>query len=542
VKVVAPLTGDLRLVAPWWRRVGKEARTTRPVFQKYDSSHFVDDFLANPQRSLKLDAKHDRVQELVPKPAPLLGSRKRALADAELRPTPMLKLFLPNHKRFYLVVCELHTERAGFPCACREEVCEAGLVVRRRRFDPGSGSLATARKLVDRVEEAVRALAEFEDEAANVLWLGGERRYVEALDGSGPSGLHPPGGRGVAAAAPPTALDGPAYRRARERLEAARAALQGWASASGAGGIVEGWVVGPGGAGRWRSVKERPGRIAESPFPLYSLAPTPAAEEHIGRNRAIWFGTVPTSSSDHDEAGRPRFDDQSVYELRCFVRRHEPDKPKNPVERDCCGELTWSAPTERYRLAEQFDLTGTANHPVTIQLPDIPRLKAQAAALPIGKGAAVKLVSPAGSSLRVSSMTSAGLGGAQICAMPIPLVTIVAQFVFKIFLPIVVALLQLFALLRLKFCIPPSLSLDARALAALDPLQSPDLIDANAQAEAAVEAGLVKAYGDAAKEAVKEHTPSALAETVRTLARPRAAAKRGAPIDEPELEPEVALP
>ena len=47
-----------------------------------------------------------------------------------------------------------------------------------------------------------------------------------------------------------------------------------------------------------------------------------------------------------------------------------------------------------------------------------------------------------------------------ICFFSIPLVTIVAMFVFKIFMPIVVFLFSLYYLLLLKFCIKPTLSFD----------------------------------------------------------------------------------
>ena len=544
---VVPRTGDWRLVAPWyrWEAQGGDPRATRPAFQKYDSSDFVNEFLANPQRSLRIDDTSDRVQELVPKPAPILGGRRRALADAELRPTSMLKLFLPSHKRFYLVVCELHCEKAGFPNAHREEVCQAGFAVRRRRFDLGNGSLGEARKLIGRVEKAVRALDALEDAFAGGRWFGsGERTVVEELGEledsvSGLSGLAGTVSSPVLTA--PLTVVGEPHRQAQAELAAAREELRRWAIASGAGGILEGWVAGPDKVGRWRNVKERPGKLVEATFPLHPLVPTPAALEHLGENRAIWFGTVPTSSADHDHHGAARFDDRSVYEIRCFARRHDPDCPKTPVGRDCHGDLTWSAPSERYQLASHFDLTGTANHPVTIQLPDIPKLKAQAAALPIGKGASMKMVSPPGSSMKIKSQAEARLGGAQICSMSIPLVTIVAQFAFNIFLPIVVAIFQLYALLRLKFCIPPSLSLDVQAMAALDlSLQTPDQIDASADAEAAVKLGLTAAYGpDAATAALKDYTPSALADTVRTASRPKAAARASGPISEREYELEL---
>jgi hypothetical protein len=58
--------------------------------------------------------------------------------------------------------------------------------------------------------------------------------------------------------------------------------------------------------------------------------------------------------------------------------------------------------------------------------------------------------------------------GAAICSFAIPLITIVASFVLSLFLPVVVFLFGLWFLLRLKFCIPPIVSIDAGLVAALD--------------------------------------------------------------------------
>ena len=477
------------------------------------------------------------MQELVSNPAPRFGGRIRGLTDFELRPTSMLKLFLPNHKRFYLLVCELHCEKAGFPNAHQGEVCQTGFVVRRRRFELGKGSVSDARKLIDRVERAVRIVDELDTEiTARAFETGDVTTAPVALEAQALARSS------VTAILAPASTQTQSHQLARDELVQARADLRRWASASGASGVLEGWVPGDDHVGAWQSVKERPGkRVVEQTYPLFPLVSTPALEEHIGRNRALWFGTVPTSSADHDARGTARFDDQAVYEIRCFVRRHEPDKPKSPVGQDCCGDLTWSRPTERFQLASHFDLTGTANHPVTVQLPDIPRLKAQAASLPIGKGAAVKMVAPSGSSMRNVTQTGGQLGGAQICSLAIPLITIVATFVLNIFLPIVVAIFQLYALLRLKFCIPPSISLDASALAALE--GSPPQIDARASATVAVEGALTVSLGSssAADKALQDYTPSAFADTLTASARlqspPRADASISGRVFEQELEP-----
>jgi hypothetical protein len=49
----------------------------------------------------------------------------------------------------------------------------------------------------------------------------------------------------------------------------------------------------------------------------------------------------------------------------------------------------------------------------------------------------------------------------EICFFPIPLITIVAMFVFELFLPIIMFIFQLWWMLALKFCIPPDLQVAA---------------------------------------------------------------------------------
>jgi hypothetical protein len=75
--------------------------------------------------------------------------------------------------------------------------------------------------------------------------------------------------------------------------------------------------------------------------------------------------------------------------------------------------------------------------------------------------------------------TGGGLGGFQICFFSIPLITIVAMFLLKLFLPIVVFLFGLFFLLQLKFCIPPSLSATGGLSLKLDALMPKLELDAS---------------------------------------------------------------
>ena len=61
---------------------------------------------------------------------------------------------------------------------------------------------------------------------------------------------------------------------------------------------------------------------------------------------------------------------------------------------DCHGALTWSRPTEPFRVAAPFDVLGTANRPITIKMPDLRELAAQAALRPKGRLSPVRFVQP----------------------------------------------------------------------------------------------------------------------------------------------------
>jgi hypothetical protein len=425
-----------KLVAPWYRwgrqeaEEGRSPRQSRPVFQKYDTSDLANEFLRDPQRSLRF-TQDDLVQQVTTLagdtiPSGPFAGRLRRFAAGTVGPAspPLRKLFLDTHKRFYLIVCELHCDVAGFPRVAREQVCEAGFVVRRRYVSYPTAAAAEARAIVSEIS-TLSAQLRFIDEEADGLTGKVKRLRVLKLFGEGVS----------------ASLEG---RRAdvEEKRAEARDRLLDWRERSGAHWVHEGWV--PSGSdriGTWEVVEDTPQELRESVFPLYPLIPDPERKDHAGQGSTLYFGVVPTGTADTDLLGNARFDDQRIYEIRCFVRRHREGCPKRLTRGDCSGELVWSLPTEEYRLA------------------------AQAMALPPGEGAPVKMVFPEGSSLQFrmqdGSATSGSLGMAQICSFSIPLITIVATFVLKLFLPIVVFVFGLFWMLRLKFCIPPSISFDA---------------------------------------------------------------------------------
>jgi hypothetical protein len=408
-----------KLVAPWYRwsppGVPSAGRVSVPILQKYETSDYVNEFLKNPQHSLQFLESEDRVFEVTPRvpPLPLLNGRKQSFSDNVMGNTGIRKLFLDTHKRFYLVVCELHCDMPGFPNVDRGEVCEAGFVIRRH-------------------EVQIPKLAE--KPLRQALRSGAQPEAIQAIAT----------GVGVATE------------------------LQGW--------IPSGFDK----VGSWQKVEETPAvNNTETIHPLYPLIPDPRLAKHAGKGRTIYFGTVPTGAADTDDRGNARFDDRHLYEIRCFVRRHKFPCPKLLTRNDCHGPLTWSARTELYQLASHFDLAGSSNRPVTIQLPDIPALQAQIAADPtLGRKSAVKMVAPKGSNLETSGKIPDLTGnppGAAICSFAIPLITIVATFVLKLFLPIVILAFQLWWMLALKFCIPPSFSLSAGVAAKLAANANADL-------------------------------------------------------------------
>lgn len=467
------------LTAPWWRwprldQPGRDPRKTAPTIQKYDTSDPVSGFVRAPQRSLAFvgdDVVHE-VRTL--SPLPRLGTKRSKISDWYLQPTGTRKLFLPSHKRFYLVVCELHCDAPGLPSVAREKVCQAGFVVRRRRLTFAAENAAAAQGLVEEIGELSAKLARLERD-------GGPKRLLRKRVAVAAGGVF--GGRGGATASAPSGaaattvageVDAAVEARKAElraALAKARADLRAWKADAGAVSVAEGWVPGDfENVGSWQPVADEPQALGEAVFPLSPLVADPREPGHDARGKTLWFGLLPAGSREVDAQGRARFDDATRYEVRCFVRRHRCDCPKTGAADDCGGALVWSLPTETFQLAPHFDPVGTGNHPVTIRMPDIPTLAAT-----VGARLPVQMSFPKDSALNFSVDTGEGKGqnpstnsaGVQICFFSIPLITIIAMFVLNLFLPIVVFLFGLWFLLGLKFCIPPSLSFAAGADAAL---------------------------------------------------------------------------
>ena len=457
------------LVAPWWHWPSQtgHGRTSHPALQKYETSDLVNTFLADPQLRLKFLHRVDEVVAITPASSPL-GYPIRT-------PTGVRKLYLDTHHRHYLVTCELHCDATGFPPVTRDQVCQAGFVIRRRLFDVPIEERAAARTMLRRLAGARKQrLASAEAELATARLRQTAAVHVRKLE---------------------------ARREAAASLVAQhQAAVRDWASGIGLRRRLEGWIpqgidptahthvdmpacpagTAQGGAsppaplagvGRWKAVEELPTELAEGWFPLRPLIADPAKPGSDAAGATIYFGLVPTGSADVDSSGTARFDDDSTYEIRCFVRRHKAACPRTGPQCHC--PITWSDPTESYR----WPRTSTCRAPRTGRSRCSCRTSTSCSPTP----SPCRPARPAGVIMKSAAEPHAdgpasrrGARGRrpEICTFAIPLITIVATFVFKLFLPIVILVFQLWFMLLLKFCIPPEVKLDAgleAALAAVPP-------------------------------------------------------------------------
>ena len=467
-----------QLVAPWWAWPTADdpltGRGTPPLLQKFAADEFVDGFLKRPQHSLRFDEFTDRVAAvtLLSKALPKAIARAQAAqswldggADAErsenlpldalvknprelrLVPSGPRKLFLPVHARHYLVSCELHCDAREFPSVDPAAVCRSGFVVRRLSSPVPRELERELFGLQQQREQAIAALNELLLRGPlrqHLDWL--RRRKLEQLEARG---------------------ELPAARaQAQADVAAAEAALVAWRARHGILQKVEVWHADASDpdVGDWvelASEAQLGVDADEYAFPLRRLHAPPTEPSHDAAGRTIFFGSVPTTSAQRDRAGRPRFDDRSLYEIRCFVTRRRADCPRPRGFAGCKGERVWSLATEPYRLAATMDAVGCANRPITIRMPDLNELLGQAVARPRGALSNVRVVHR--QQIAPKGIDKSGSpGGAAICHFSIPLITIVAMFVLNIFLPIVVLLFQLWFLLALRFCIPPSFSLGAK--------------------------------------------------------------------------------
>ena len=496
------------IVAPWWQWTDPETqppgqavdprpldgRLSRPIFQKYDSPDLVNQFLKDPQHCQKF-IDDDLVHSLQPSPGPSLsklgklfriGARKlpdNTVVDQQYVPdgTNTRKIFLDTHKRFYLVVSGIHCDGPGFPKVAREKVCKAGFVIRRRTVMPPSSG-------VKEVEPILRNLAAGRAKLARVNQLSAIEEA--AFSASAESGNAEASNGKLQSTKIESLVKTRASLQALLALEKTR--FEDWVARFGVVPELQGWLASSQGldqVGSWQPVEETPADLGlESSFPLYPLIPDQNEPAHAGQYDTVYFGVLPTSSHDHDSSGRARFDDREFYEVRCWALRHlRPHDPDQPCR--CPDGIFWSVPTRPYKLASHYDLTGTSNQPVTIQLPDLNDLAAQAKPH-LGVGFA----KPAGSLMisgdKDGKPQSPGRSGSfEICFIPIPLITIVATFVFELFLPVIMFIFQLWWMLALKFCIPPEIDV-AGGISSEIGLDGKIGINADLNVDASIEASI----------------------------------------------------
>jgi hypothetical protein len=470
------------LVAPWWKWANPansmNGRITRPVFQKYETSKLVDEFIRNPQHALKwMDEDLVHVARALAKMVDSSG-RSRRLADWEYVVDALRtrKIFLDTHKRFYLVVCQIHCDAPGFPRAARGDVCSAGFVVRRRTTSIPPAGAKAAGEILKSLNGARTQLGAIDAEAARSASVN-----TTTLAGTLSS----------------LATTSIARQRASTiaLVESERARLFAWAAHFNVVPKLQGWFNDPNleKIGAWADVSDRPAALnGEAVFPMYPLIPPKGDVNHAGQFGTIYFGLLPTGTGETDTQAHPRFDDREYYEVSCFAERHLiPHDRGSPCH--CPDSLFWSLPTESYRLAGHFDVVGTGRRPVTVQMPDINELAAQAAptfgvafAKPVGS----LMVSGDASGKPKSHGRSTKF---EICSFSIPLITIVASFVFELFLPVLLIMFQLWFMLKLKFCILPEVEVAAGVTAEI--AVTPATLNLEASLKVAVDASIDASFG-----------------------------------------------
>ncbi|MCP3688982.1 MAG: hypothetical protein GY784_11250 [Gammaproteobacteria bacterium] len=451
-----------KLTGPWYRgeSIGgvPGGRNSAPIFQKYAASDFANRIVKESQESLKF-VSEDFTSRLTTDPDQVVTLPIRKQSQERL------KLFLDLHSRFYIVVCSLHCDVAGFPRVNRERVCEAGFVVRRRALklsDEARKPLAVIMKeravLRELILKAIKSNSKTSKNSA-----GKSSGIGELLDKQSQEFV-----KLYKSAKLPQLQQ--LYTEKSKVMESlieeykVERELQGWKPTDLKG------------VGNWQKVDESPQTLDEEIYPLYPIIDDPNDRDHTARGQTLWFGLVPTSSGDTTAEGNVKFDDNSVYHTQCVVRRHKPHCPKKNNESDCCGELVWSKPSETYQLASAYDLDGASHRSINIAMPDLKALKKQADLGPAGRGVNAKVISPPDSAPVFASknMDLPQLGSEptrpneQFCFYFSFLFFLVAMFLFRLILPIFMFLFQLWFLLKLKLCIPPSIGLEVDIDVSLD--------------------------------------------------------------------------
>ena len=466
----------MALRSPWY--VGErrtfdrfDPRARAPEIQKYDTSDFVERLVRDPRDSLRFDATDCWTVPVPtgPRPGTVPPSTnpdgkpgfdiRRYLSTHRLVHTPVRKLYQPSHERFYAVTVELFCDQPGLPRPGPATDVTVKCVMRRwrttiRSRQPGQEKEAAAvQRLLTRAfaEEVLRegypvqgypVQPEYDPDADSA-------REVTSLIGEGLDG------------GPRMAAFRAKYAVQFRQLIIERV-LEGWYVRQGVGGWApvpadqapdDPWAV-PARDDLAREASAATSEAQEQELSMWRV-PTSASGCPAAATRSLWFGVVPTYSAEFDPQHQPKLDEHTTYVLYCVARRR-----RAPPHQDCPPIETWTAASRPFRLAAFFDPAGNANRQVRVKLPDLQALAAHAGQPATGGG--VQFERPARSQLSPGPLGKIPDSGqvdgdsAEICSFAIELITIVASFVLALFLPVVVFAFQLWWLLLLKFCWPPS--------------------------------------------------------------------------------------
>jgi hypothetical protein len=458
--------------APWYARERdgyslRDARALRPVLQKYDSTRFAQQITHDPRDSLEF-TDEDRWSYPVPVTFPAPGTGRQRFATSRLVTTNLRKLYQPSHDRFYAVVAELFCDIPGLPRAGSHRDLDVGFVLRRRHTT------------VDGARRDVRRLAR------ELLFALSREQY--------------PGSRLPAGTAAVTAdVDDLwwAVEAARERFIADQGDL---IAAVTAHVHEQAWLVDTvTGVGRWAAPGDQAASEEEQIYPMWRL-PDGVAACDAARTRSLWFGLVPTYSSEHwlDPAPGahrrpvPKLDEHAIYEIRTVATQRRPRGQER-----CPPIRWWSMPSEPFRLAAPYDPDGTKNRATSITGPDFRALAARAGQPPGPGGLSIR--TPPGSQMKFNPLGgipkpgSGSMGNGGTCTFAFELFFIVSLFVFLMFLPIVVFVFQLWWMLALRFCFP-RLSVQMQVLANFFAAAHVDII-ADIEADATASAALDAVFG-----------------------------------------------
>lgn len=433
------------LRAPWYvrERDGLDLRSPqarRPELQMYDSASFNEQLLRDPADSLAFGTD-DVWSYPVPVTPDLTDKSRLRLATSALVTTNLRKLYQPMHQRFYVVVVEVFCDSPGLPRAGSHDDISLAFRMRRMHTTVTGKRRPTRRVAAALVKELAasqgKTVTRTDPDLRDLWWadVAWRRRFEED------------------------------QKQDLAQIET-HVDQQQWL------------VSAKTGAGRWRTLDDEAHPVdeeageAEEMHQMWRLPPRERDQAcDAARTRSLWFGIVPTFSGEHwqgrnsqgEPTREPKLDDHAIYEVECVVTQPHPTHP------DRCPPRTWvSAPTEPFRLAAPMDPDGTKNRTVTITLPDLRNLAARAGQRQ-GPGG-VRVVTPPGSQMVVNpfkGIPEPGAGrigaGGGICTFALELFFIVAFFLFLMFLPIVVLAFQLWWMLALRFCIPPSIGFSAMA-------------------------------------------------------------------------------